>query len=82
LSKNEQDMKLTKLFVLLTLIVSLSFISVSAQTTVSEIKTSDVLISDDVDLIINGTFPERRVTGKVVGVHDGDTATVLDENKT
>jgi endonuclease YncB( thermonuclease family) len=33
-------------------------------------------------MIITGTFPERRVTGKVVGVHDGDTATVLDANKT
>lgn len=75
-------MKLIKLFILLTVFFSLSLISVSAQTTISEIKTSDVVISDDVDLIINGTFPERRITGKVVGVHDGDTATVLDENKT
>ncbi len=33
-------------------------------------------------MIITSTFPERRVVGKVVGVHDGDTATVLDSDKT
>ncbi len=74
-------MKLTKLFIILAIFFSVFSISVSAQTTVLDIKTSDVLISDDVDLIINGTFPERRITGKVVGVHDGDTATVLDKDK-
>lgn len=31
----------------------------------------------DIVNLIEGTFPERRITGKVVGVHDGDTATVL-----
>lgn len=75
-------MQLTKLFILLTLIISLFSISISAQATASEVRTSAVLISDDVDLTINGTFPERRVIGKVVGVHDGDTATVLDKDKT
>jgi endonuclease YncB( thermonuclease family) len=33
-------------------------------------------------MVISGTFVERRVIGKVVGVHDGDTATVLDADKT
>lgn len=42
----------------------------------------DVISAEDVHLIITGTFAERRVTGKVVGVYDGDTATVLDADKT
>ncbi len=70
-------MKLTKLFILLTVFVSIFSIPAYAQTTVS-----DVEISEDLHLIIKGIFPERRVTGKVVGVHDGDTATVLDADKT
>ena len=70
-------MKLTKLFILLTVFISLFSIPAYAQTTVS-----DVEIPEDLHLIIKGVFPERRITGKVVGVHDGDTATVLDASKT
>ncbi len=58
------------------LILFVCFFSAQAQKTVT-----DVELSDDIDLIVSGTFPERRVTGKVVGMHDGDTATVLDKDK-
>jgi len=72
---------LTYLFLFL---LCLFTFSVSAQTTISDIKTGDVLSDSDlseVEMIITGTFAERTVTGKVVGVHDGDTATVLDKDK-
>jgi endonuclease YncB( thermonuclease family) len=72
-------MKLAKLFVLLAIFLSIFSICVSAQATISDIKDTDL---PDVEMLINGTFAERRITGKVVGVPDGDTATVLDENKT
>lgn len=67
----------------LTTILLLFFaFSTFGQNTISDIKTSDVVASEDVDLIITGTFAERRVTGKIVGVYDGDTATLLDSDKT
>jgi endonuclease YncB( thermonuclease family) len=72
-------MKLTKLFLLLTLFVLLSTVPNYAQSSTSK-TISDIDLSD-FDLIISDTFPERRVTGKVVGVHDGDTAKVLDKDK-
>ncbi len=72
-------MKITKLFILLTLFVLLfispNYAQDSTSKTISDIELPDVV------LIISGTFSERRVTGKVVGVHDGDTATVLDKDK-
>jgi len=62
---------------LLLLFVALStFAQTTTPTTIS-----DVDVPDDIDLIITGTFAERKVTGKVVGVHDGDTITVLDAEK-
>jgi endonuclease YncB( thermonuclease family) len=71
-------MKLKYIYSLLLLL----FIALStfAQTT-TPTTISDVDVPDDIDLIITGTFAERRVTGKVVGVHDGDTITVLDAEK-
>lgn len=70
---------------LLLLLLCFFVFSVPAQKTISDVKTSNV-VSDadlsDVQVVISGTFAERRVTGKVVGVHDGDTATVLDADKT
>jgi len=42
---------------------------------------SDYVIPDDIDLSIQERFADRTLLGKVVGVHDGDTATVLDANK-
>jgi endonuclease YncB( thermonuclease family) len=61
----------------LAIILFVSLLSASAQQTVSNVE-----LPDDIDLVISGTFAERRITGKVVGVHDGDTATVLDKDKT
>jgi endonuclease YncB( thermonuclease family) len=72
-------MKLAKLFVLSTLFVLLFLTANFAQSSTPKI-ISDIDLPD-YDLIISGTFPERRITGKVVGVHDGDTATVLDKDK-
>ena len=62
-------------------ITSIIFILIFSLTAFGQKTVSTVELPDDVDLIVSGTFPERRVTGKVVGVHDGDTATVLDANK-
>lgn len=74
-------MELAKLFIFLILFVSLFSITASAQKTISDIKLTDSDLSDAVTSI-EGTFAERRVLGKVVGVHDGDTITVLDADKT
>lgn len=74
-----KSMKFTKQFFLLTFFV-LTFATPNfAQSSTS--KTISDIDLPDYDLIISGTFAERRVTGKVVGVHDGDTATVLDIDK-
>jgi endonuclease YncB( thermonuclease family) len=63
------------LFIFILLFAAPSFAQSSTSKTISDIDFPDV------DLIISDTFPERRVTGKVVGVHDGDTAKVLDKDK-
>ncbi|MBA2494284.1 MAG: hypothetical protein H0V31_06275 [Acidobacteria bacterium] len=65
-----------RLFVLLTLFVLLFTAPVFAQDSTSK-TISDVDEREDLEMIITGTFPERKVIGKVVGVHDGDTATVF-----
>jgi endonuclease YncB( thermonuclease family) len=75
-----KGMKSVKFLTFLTLFISLFSFTTTAQTTISDIKDTNVLI-DDIDLLIDGKFAERRITGKVVGVHDGDTATVLDAEK-
>jgi len=67
-----------KFSILLTLFICLLTFSAPAQQTVSDITDADL---SDVQMLISGTFPERKVVGKVVGVHDGDTATVLDADK-
>jgi endonuclease YncB( thermonuclease family) len=74
----EKQMKLKYIYSLLLLL--LIALSTFAQTT-TPTTISDVDVPDDIDLIITGTFAERKVTGKVVGVHDGDTITVLDAEK-
>jgi endonuclease YncB( thermonuclease family) len=58
-----------------------SFVPASAQTTVSDVKDSDYLASTDPNPVISGKFAERRVTGKIVSLYEGGTATVLDDNK-
>ncbi len=63
---------------MLSLFICLLTFSASAQQTISGIKDADL---SDVQMRISGTFPERKLIGKVVGVHDGDTATVLDADK-
>jgi endonuclease YncB( thermonuclease family) len=69
-------MKLIKLFILLAAFVSLFSIPAYSQKSITDADFSDVVNA------IAGTFPERRITGKVGGVHAGDTATVLDADKT
>lgn len=65
---------------LLTLFISLFvFVAPAQDKTISDVETEKVL--NDPDIPIAGQFPEKRITGKVVGVHDGDTATVLDAEK-
>lgn len=61
-------------------IIFLCFATVSGfgQKTISDISDSDF---SDVEMVSEGRFAERTVVGKVVGVRDGDTATVLGENK-
>lgn len=66
------------LLVLLSFFVNSATAQTAAATTAAEISDADFA---DVQLVISGTFPERAVTGKVIGVHDGDTATVLDNDK-
>lgn len=48
------------------------------QRTISDIADSEF---DEFEMLASGAFAERKVVGKVVGVHDGDTATVLDAEK-
>lgn len=69
-------MKSAKFFILLLVLAALFSIPAYSQKSITDADFSDVVSS------IAGTFPERRITGKVVGVHDGDTATVLDADKT
>lgn len=63
-------------YIYLLLILWLASFGVFGQQTVS-----DVVIPDDIGLTIQDRFEDRTVVGKVVGVHDGDTATVLDADK-
>ncbi len=51
-------------------------ISVPAQKNLTDSDFSDTIN------LTEGTFPSKRIVGKVVGVHDGDTATILDKDKT
>ncbi len=82
-------MKSIKLFILLFVLFAVpNYAQTSTPTPVKEIVPAQTTISDisdsefeDVQMVISGTFPERRLVGKVVGVHDGDTATVLDADK-
>ena len=65
-----------KLFLPLVIFAYLFSASAPAQKSVSEI-----LDSDSSESRVAGNFTRRKITGKVVGVHDGDTATVLNADK-
>ena len=56
-----------KFSILLTLFICLLTFSTSAQQTISDITDADL---SDVQMLITDTFPERKVTGKVVGFYD------------
>jgi endonuclease YncB( thermonuclease family) len=75
-------MKLHRLSALLTLLILLLSAQFSFAQSTAPITISDFDISEDIELSIANRFKERRVVGKIVGVHDGDTITLLDENKT
>jgi hypothetical protein len=66
--------RLSLIFIFVFLSITPNFAQSSTSKTIS-----DVELSEEYDLIISATFAERRVTGKVVGDHDGETATVLDK---
>lgn len=59
---------------ILWLAIVLSVQSIAAQKTISEINDAELR---DARLSVSKTFAPRSVTGRVVGVRDGDTATVL-----
>lgn len=80
-------MKQIKLLLLLSLFAFTNFAQITqpVKTNVVTIVSDSEVESDDLTEAIqapNGIFPERRITGKVVGVQDGDTATILDKHNT